>query len=49
MNYQADGTQVAPLEKAMRLGEKVIRYLTLQVEEPVTVSEDDATEDSEED
>ena len=48
MNYQADGTQVAPLEKAMRLGEKVIRYLTLQVEEPVTVSEDDATEDSEE-
>jgi small subunit ribosomal protein S6 len=26
MNYQADGKQVAPLERAMRLSEEVIRY-----------------------
>ncbi len=31
MNYQADGTQIAPLERAMRLGEEVIRYMTLKV------------------
>ena len=31
MNYQADGTQVAPLERAMRLGEEVIRYLTIRL------------------
>jgi small subunit ribosomal protein S6 len=34
MNYQADGKQVAPLERAMRLGEEVIRYLTIKVKEP---------------
>ena len=48
MNYQADGTQIAPLEKAMRLGEKVIRYLTLKVEEPMVASEENETEESEE-
>lgn len=31
MNYQADGTQIAPLERAMRLEEEVIRYLTLKL------------------
>lgn len=31
MNYQADGTQIAPLERAMRLGEEVIRYMTLKI------------------
>jgi small subunit ribosomal protein S6 len=38
MNYQGDGTQVAPLERAMRLGEEVIRYLTIKLkDEPVVV------------
>ncbi|WP_144865953.1 30S ribosomal protein S6 [Hyella patelloides] len=31
VNYQADGTQVAPLERAMRLSEEVIRYMTLKL------------------
>ena len=31
MNYQADGSQVAPLERAMRLSEEVIRYLTIKL------------------
>ncbi|ELS04754.1 ribosomal protein S6 [Xenococcus sp. PCC 7305] len=40
MNYQADGTQIAPLERAMRLGEEVIRYMTLKVKaQPEGVSE----------
>ena len=30
MNYQADGTQIAPLERMMRLSEDTIRYLTLK-------------------
>ena len=30
MNYEADGTQIAPLERAMRLEEDVIRYLTIK-------------------
>lgn len=35
VNYEADGTQVAPLERAMRLGEEVILYMTLRLEKPV--------------
>ena len=31
MNYQADGTQIAPLERMMRLSEDVIRYLSLKL------------------
>ena len=31
MNYKADGKQVAPLERAMRLSDEVIRYLTMKV------------------
>lgn len=31
MNYQADGTQNAPLERMMRLSEDAIRYLTLKL------------------
>ena len=34
MNYQAPGTHVAPLERAMRYSEDVIRYLTLKQEVP---------------
>ncbi len=30
LNYQADGSQIAPLERAMRLSEEVIRYLTVK-------------------
>ncbi len=45
MNYQADGTQIAPLERAMRLGEEVIRYMTLKVKaQPVEVAEADTEE-----
>jgi small subunit ribosomal protein S6 len=37
MDYRADGKQVAPLERAMRLGEDVIRYLTIKLEEKEAV------------
>jgi small subunit ribosomal protein S6 len=32
MNYKAPATHVAPVERAMRLSEDVIRYLTLKQE-----------------
>ncbi|MBU7585368.1 MAG: 30S ribosomal protein S6 [Nostoc sp. TH1S01] len=32
MNYTGPGTIVAPLERAMRLSEEVIRYLTIKQE-----------------
>ena len=32
MNYQGPGTLIAPLERAMRLSEEVIRYLTIKQE-----------------
>jgi small subunit ribosomal protein S6 len=32
MNYQAPGTAIAPLERAMRLSEEVIRYMTIKQE-----------------
>ena len=42
MNYQGDGGQIAPLERAMRLGEEVIRYMTLKLKDrPLAVSEGD--------
>ena len=34
MNYKAPGKHVAPVERAMRLSEDVIRYLTLKQEVP---------------
>ena len=34
MNYKAPGSHVAPIERAMRLSEDVIRYLTLRQEVP---------------
>ena len=37
MNYQADGTQIAPLERAMRLEEEVIRYLTIKLKKTSAV------------
>ncbi|MEO0768758.1 MAG: 30S ribosomal protein S6 [Cyanobacteria bacterium J06649_4] len=39
MNYQAPGTAIAPMERAMRLSEDVIRYLTIRFEEPSEESE----------
>lgn len=33
MNYQAKGNAIAPLERAMRLSEEVIRYLTIKLED----------------
>ncbi|MGB3299663.1 MAG: 30S ribosomal protein S6 [Phormidesmis sp.] len=35
MNYEAPGTAIAPMERAMRLSEDVIRYLTICFEVPV--------------
>jgi small subunit ribosomal protein S6 len=32
MNYQCNGSQIAPMERAMRLSEEVIRYLTIKQE-----------------
>ncbi len=34
MNYQAPPTVIAPLERAMRLSEEVIRYLTIKQQVP---------------
>ena len=49
MNYQADGTQIAPLERAMRLGEEVIRYMTLKVKaQPIEESVSDTPAATEE-
>lgn len=39
VNYQADGTQIAPLERAMRLSEEVIRYMTLKLKKPLASEE----------
>jgi small subunit ribosomal protein S6 len=39
MNYEAPGTAIAPMERAMRLSEEVIRYLTIRLEEPTTSPE----------
>jgi small subunit ribosomal protein S6 len=41
MNYRAPGAAIAPLERAMRLSEEVIRYLTIRADE------NEPTEDSE--
>ena len=47
MNYQADGSQIAPMERAMRLSEEVIRYLTLKTkgEQPLGKVEFEETEE----
>lgn len=39
MNYEAPGTAIAPMERAMRLSEEVIRYLTIKLEEPTATPE----------
>jgi len=35
LNHNGDGQQVAPVERAMRLSEDVIRYLTVKQEGPL--------------
>ena len=35
VNYIADGSQIAPLERAMRLSEEVMRFFTLKLEEGI--------------
>ncbi|MFB2876814.1 30S ribosomal protein S6 [Floridanema aerugineum] len=45
MNYQAKGNVVAPMERAMRLSEEVIRYLTIKLEEVSTKAKADAEEE----
>jgi small subunit ribosomal protein S6 len=39
INYQSDGSQVALLERAMRLSEEVIRFLTIKQEVPEVETE----------
>ncbi len=42
LNYQAEGQQVAPLEREMRLSEEVIRFLTVRLETKTPKTGDDA-------
>jgi small subunit ribosomal protein S6 len=42
VNYSADGKQVAPLERAMRLSEQVIRYMTLKLPAKKVTEKDEA-------
>ena len=50
VNYSGNGTQIAPLERDMRLGEEVIRYLTIKLkpvsEEPADASPSTASTSS---
>lgn len=41
VNYSGNGSQVAPLERDMRLGDEVIRYLTIKLK-PVAPEEPEA-------
>lgn len=43
MNYQADGTQVAPLERMMRLSEDAIRYLTIKLKKRAIIAAQNAS------
>ncbi len=46
MNYTANGSTISPLERAMRLSEEVIRYLTIKQElvEQTTTTEEASPE-----
>lgn len=39
INYQGDGSQIALVERAMRLSEEVIRFLTIKQEVPEVETE----------
>ncbi|WP_013321572.1 30S ribosomal protein S6 [Gloeothece verrucosa] len=49
MNYKGDGKQVAPIERAMRLSDEVIRYLTIKLrdEQVAAIAPTDAIEPAE--
>ena len=38
MNFKADGSQIAPMERMMRLSEEVIRYLSLKLTKRAAVN-----------
>jgi small subunit ribosomal protein S6 len=40
VNYTGSGKEIAPLERAMRLSEDVIRYLSLKLDPPKAVAVD---------
>jgi small subunit ribosomal protein S6 len=44
MNYTGPGTAIAPMERAMRLSEEVIRYLTIKQDLPEETAEATETE-----
>ena len=46
MNYKGDGSYIASLERAMRLSDEVIRYLTIKQEEESSVAPSPAVEAS---
>jgi small subunit ribosomal protein S6 len=47
LNHDGDGQQVAPLERAMRLSEDVIRYLTVKQDGPMPAPRSMPSEPSE--
>ena len=42
MNYDADGSQIAPLERMMRLSEDTIRYLTIKLKKRAIIAAQNA-------
>ena len=42
MNYRADGTQIAPLERMMWLSEDTIRYLTIKLKKRAIIAAQNA-------
>jgi small subunit ribosomal protein S6 len=41
MNFKSDGSQIAQMERAMRLSSEVIRYLTVKQDEPKAEAAED--------
>ena len=48
LNYEADGTQIAPLERAMRISDDVILYMTLKLKDAPAQDTDSPSEASSE-
>ncbi len=42
VNYEADGSQIAPLERMMRLSEDTIRYLTIKLKKRAIIAAQNA-------
>ncbi|MCC0179104.1 30S ribosomal protein S6 [Waterburya agarophytonicola K14] len=42
VNYDADGSQIAPLERMMRLSEDTIRYLTIKLKKRAIIAAQNA-------